>query len=135
MAASSSRKGSALRRASMPGAPAKEAPQDLRAGRTLNEYLMDPPDAEGVIFFIHGAMGHLHQWDAQLTHFSKRKHRLRVVAWDAYGCGDSDKPDTWSAYAEDELLADARAIWDKYFMEGKRNILVGHSFGSALAVR
>lgn len=129
------RGGSVERKDSAPAAPAREAPACLRGDRTLNEYVVDPAEADGVMFFLHGALSNLHVWDAQLRHFSKRKQRLRVVAWDAYGCGDSDKPDTWKAYDEEELLQDARAMWDKYYMEGKRNVIVGHSFGSALAVR
>jgi len=100
----------------------------------LQRLIIDPAEAEATIFFIHDTLTHLHQWDAQLVHF-RRKRSFRVVAYDAIGCGASAKPQSKESYAEDQLLDDFLELWKMHFMEGKVNIIVGHGYGSVIAVR
>eukprot|EP00961_Rhodomonas_salina_P148520 1999399-Rhodomonas_salina.1 len=83
-----------------------------------------------------------------------------IVAWDMYGCGKSPKPYEWDAYSHKEqyqasapeahkkgqkdclmsgpnrvLFAnqDLLTIYDTY--AGKRNIVVGHSYGSSMSLQ
>jgi pimeloyl-ACP methyl ester carboxylesterase len=100
----------------------------------LQRLIIDPAEAEATIFFIHDTLTHLHQWDAQLKHF-RRKRSFRVIAYDALGCGGSSKPEAKDAYSEDELLEDFLELWRQHFMEGKVNVIVGHGYGDVMAVR
>ncbi|PIK56716.1 putative abhydrolase domain-containing protein 8 [Apostichopus japonicus] len=54
---------------------------------------------------------------------------FEVVAPDLFGHGFSDAPRRESAYSFYELAEDTLAIFDKYCK--KRNILIGHSYGSS----
>jgi pimeloyl-ACP methyl ester carboxylesterase len=45
----------------------------------------------------------------------------------------SPKPDDWATYHEEELFLDLAALFDRF--AGPRNVLVGHSFGTALVTR
>jgi pimeloyl-ACP methyl ester carboxylesterase len=60
-----------------------------------------------------------------------------VVVFDAFGCGRSPKPRAWAAYATEALLEDACALFAASAAAGGdgRALVVGHSFGTALALR
>ncbi|CAE7838361.1 ABHD8 [Symbiodinium sp. CCMP2592] len=59
-----------------------------------------------------------------------------IVTFDWYGCGGSDKPDSWSAYSFDELLADLIEVWKLAAACGTGpHFVAGHSFGTHLVIR
>jgi len=51
--------------------------------------------------------------------------------YDALGCGGSEKPHVYSDYTSQSLCEDALVVYHKY--STKRNIIVGHSFGTCIA--
>jgi esterase len=81
------------------------------------------PDA----LLLHGIAHAGRQWDFFARAVDRR---LRLVAPDARGHGDSAKPAT--AYAPADFVADVRAILDGLGLA--RVVLVGHSMGGAHAV-
>lgn len=87
------------------------------------------------VFFFHGSMATWKQFDYLIGHF---RNKCNVVAYDAYGCGDSDKPQDplfWrtSHYSPEELTNDAIDIFNAYATE--YNIMIGHSFGTAIVAK
>lgn len=83
------------------------------------------------IFFMHGSMATRRQFED--VYSSAALVKYNIVAYDALGCGASEKPRDWNAYSTDRLTEDAITIFKKYAT--KENILVGHSFGSSLVAR
>lgn len=77
--------------------------------------------------FLHGFGGDARQWRFQLREFAVNN---RVVALDLRGHGQSDRPG--SGYTMDRLLDDVIGALDVLGIAGKF-ILVGHSFGGAIA--
>ena len=88
------------------------------------EWPGDPPPA----LLLHGIGNYGRYWDA-LAH--EIRGRLRLVAPDARGHGDSGKPDR--GYTSAELVADALAVLDTLAVE--RALVVGHSMGGTHALR
>lgn len=86
-----------------------------------------PRAAERALVFIHGFGGYAMQWEQQLVEFADKN---RVVAPDLRGHGLSDRPA--SQYTVDELVGDIERIVDALGLP-PRFILLGHSFGGALA--
>jgi pimeloyl-ACP methyl ester carboxylesterase len=140
----------------------------VRPGRTLHvvvhSKLVQPlhqpqqPPSPLTLVFVHGSMAHHGQFAAQVAAAAAHPAVARVVAYDAFGCGASDKPDApdaWGAYAEAELLADLHALVERYAGVGvgagaggahgheapppqppsPRLLLCGHSFGTNLALQ
>lgn len=104
---------------------------EVRPGRALSLAVQEPPgEAPWSIFFVHGAGGNKDQWRYQWHQLADSGHRL--VAWDLLGHGASDRPKDPAAYAWDELVEDYLAVLRAY--RGRRNLLVGHSFGTALTL-
>lgn len=86
-----------------------------------------PRAAEHTLLFIHGFGGHALQWAKQLTAFAEK---YRVVAPDLRGHGLSDHPP--SAYTMPELIGDLERLMEQLNLP-KQFIVVGHSFGGAIA--
>ena len=87
----------------------------------------DHPGAAPDVLLLHG-IGHAgREWDVFAEAVDSR---LRLIAPDARGHGDSAKPE--DAYAPDDFVADVVAILDG--LELPRVVLVGHSMGGAHAV-
>ena len=90
----------------------------------------DSSDQHTTIFFIHGSMG-------SLTHFSdiiiSFQGRVNIVAYDTIGCGGSDKPHDYEEYSTQSLTNNAIEIFDQFCTA--KNILVGHSYGTAQIAR
>ena len=107
---------------------------EIRPGRSISVYdsFSETPDAlpEKTVFFFHGSMAHMDQYDAQIKEF--RSETTRVIAYDALGCGSSSKPRDYDAYATEELLEDAKTVFSVYGSRGKTNVLVGHSYGTTV---
>jgi len=90
------------------------------------DYPGDPPDT----LLLHGVGGMGRMWDFFAAAVGGR---LRMIAPDARGHGDSVKPPvTDSSYAAEAFVADAAAILDAYGLQ--RVFLVGHSMGGGHAV-
>lgn len=87
-------------------------------------------DRDVTIFFIHGSMGSLTQYNDLIAFYKGRAH---VVAYDTMGCGDSEKPLSNGEYSTDSLTANSIEIFEKYATA--QNILVGHSYGTAQVAR
>lgn len=83
--------------------------------------------AERTLLFVHGFGGYAMQWEHQMVAFAERN---RVVALDLRGHGWSDRPA--GAYSTDELLHDIESVVDALRLP-PRFVLIGHSFGGALA--
>ena len=81
------------------------------------------------VFFFHGVGGSAEIWRKQMTFFHIRGYR--TVAPDLLGHGESSKPYRTSAYSFNNLGRDMLKIYDLF--QGKRNILVGHSYGASFA--
>jgi pimeloyl-ACP methyl ester carboxylesterase len=116
---------------------------EIRAGRVISLLHLQRPDPNSnetfhsdiTMFFYHGAMASWTQFEDLIVYY---RNRFNIVAYDALGCGNSDKPVDpliWgdSHYTSDQLMHDAVAVFAAFATE--RNILVGHSFGSAIVAR
>jgi len=105
--------------------------QDVWAGSQANIRLsvidVQPERPARTLVFLHGFGGWATQWRRQLQFFSDSN---RSIAPDLRGHGLSDKPA--SSYSMDELLADLDAVLAA-LQAPERFVLLGHSFGGALA--
>ncbi|HJW91451.1 MAG TPA: alpha/beta fold hydrolase [Anaerolineales bacterium] len=88
---------------------------------------ISPDSPKHTLVFLHGYGGQAKQWEYQLQEFSFSN---RVIALDLRGHGRSDKPDC--QYTMPLLLRDLEIALAELNV-GERFILVGHSFGGAIA--
>ena len=88
------------------------------------EWPGDPPPT----LLLHGIGNYARYWDFFAAEIAGR---LRLVATDARGHGESGKPA--EGYTPDEFVADAVAVLDALAIE--RAMLVGHSMGGTHAIR
>lgn len=79
------------------------------------------------IIFLHGYGGQALQWEHQLRQFSFNN---RVIAPDLRGHGRSDQPD--ANYTMTQMIQDLEAALDELAVSSNF-VLVGHSFGGAIA--
>lgn len=86
-----------------------------------------PENPIGTIVFVHGFGGYAMQWKNQLKDFSDT---YRVIAYDLRGHDRSDAP--YSRYDMDEMQADLDALIAGLEVKAPF-VLVGHSFGGAIA--
>ncbi len=88
---------------------------------------ISPDRPNHTILFLHGYGGQAHQWQFQLQEFSFSN---RVIALDLRGHGRSDKPSSGYSMAsiqrDLEIALQELAVADRF-------VLVGHSFGGAVA--
>lgn len=112
---------------------------EVRPGRRIymreNKDISADDKKETTIFFIHGSMASFKQFDSLIQEYEQH---FNVVAYDALGCGRSDKPADpliWgeSHYTCNNLLLDFIEIWQRF--STAKNIIIGHSFGTALAAK
>ena len=82
---------------------------------------------ERKVFFVHGVGGSADIWKHQMIFFTSRGYE--TVALDLLGHGKSSKPRSSESYSFDNLAKDVLQIFDLF--QGKRNILVGHSYGAS----
>ena len=89
-----------------------------------------------VVLFIHGSCARMGQWDHQISEMSSKGHR--VVAYDALGCGQSDKPDQLHLYKPSKFVDTADHIIQSVILPCPKRkskvVLVGHSFGTYVAI-
>lgn len=86
-----------------------------------------PDLPQKTIVFLHGFGGQATQWHYQLEHFALAQ---RVIALDLRGHGRADKPA--GDYTMPALLHDLEVALER-LQAPERFVLVGHSFGGALA--
>ncbi|HMN27637.1 MAG TPA: alpha/beta fold hydrolase, partial [Caldilineaceae bacterium] len=86
-----------------------------------------PAAAQKTLVLLHGFGGEARQWRYQIQHFAESQ---RVIAFDLRGHGHADKP--VGPYHMEQILGDLEAAIAQLKIDG-RVILVGHSFGGALA--
>ena len=103
---------------------------EVRPGRLMNLGVYDNPTSSATIFLIHGMGGRAAQWREQITIL--QKHYTLIVP-DLLGHGASTKPIPGgnNPYSFLDFYQDLKIIFDKY--AGKQNIIIGHSYGGALA--
>ncbi|MBI4770173.1 MAG: alpha/beta fold hydrolase, partial [Chloroflexi bacterium] len=89
---------------------------------------ISPDRPQRTFVFLHGFGGQAAQWVNQPRKFSVEN---RVIAPDLRGHGRSDKPSGW--YSMAQLRDDLRMIL-KMLDVNEKVVLVGHSFGGAIAV-
>jgi long-chain acyl-CoA synthetase len=88
---------------------------------------ISPDWPQRTFVFLHGFGGQARQWHYQLHYFALQN---RVIAVDLRGHGLSDKPST--GYEMPRLLADLEAVFNALEVR-QPVVLVGHSFGGAIA--
>lgn len=104
---------------------------EIRPGRWISLAFREPVSPQrSVLFFVHGGGGNKDQWRYQWRAMVAQGYG--VVAWDLLGHGASDKPRVAAAYAWDALVADLLAVFARF--GGVDNLLVAHSFGTALGL-
>jgi esterase len=86
-----------------------------------------PADAPATLL-LHGIGNYARYWDFFAAAVAGR---LRLIATDARGHGESGKPA--DGYAPEEFVADALAVLDTLAIE--RALIVGHSMGGTHAIR
>lgn len=102
--------------------------EEIRPGRRLHVAVRDR-GADTTLFFVHGGGGNKEQWRFQ---WRLENAGCNLVAWDAIGHGRSPRPRDLAAYDGAELVADARAVLERY--KTVRSILVAHSYGARVAL-
>ena len=102
---------------------------ELRLGSGLRLHYTESGRPDGTpALLLHGWPDSAFSYSRALAHLPDR---IRAVAIDQRGFGDSDRPE--SGYTIPELADDAVAVLDALGIE--RAVLVGHSFGSFVARR
>lgn len=69
----------------------------------------------------------------KLAPFLKKKNYM-AEGFDAFGCGQSDKPKLKYAYAEQELQDDLNAVYQKA-KHPSCNFIIGHSYGTSQVIK
>ena len=105
---------------------------EIRPGRKINIFTMIDKNIDLTIFFYHGSMATLKQFSSIIS-LIKEKLPANIIAYDALGCGKSERPNNYSAYSTEELLLDAIEVF-KLFSTNK-SILIGHSFGTSILAK
>lgn len=103
---------------------------EVRPGRRLAVAQTGADNAEPTVLLVHGAGGHQDQW--RYVWSSLAAAGLRVVALDLPGHGVSPCPRSPAAYRGTELVADLRAVFERY--AGHRTVIVAHSYGARLTL-
>ncbi|MEE9399901.1 MAG: alpha/beta hydrolase [Dehalococcoidales bacterium] len=79
--------------------------------------------------WAHGLGQTWHGWDGVMTFF---QDHYRVIAYDARGHGQSEKPDRPEAYSQDIMVQDMRGVMDALGIT--QAIVGGHSMGANVAL-
>lgn len=98
-------------------------------GRRLAVSVLDKP-GETTLFFVHGLGGNRQQWRFQWGRFSHEN--VKLVAWDAFGHGESARSRHEQAFASSYAVQDLAAILKAHPSE--KRIIVAHSFGCRLTL-
>src|SRR5580693_3351416 len=103
---------------------------EIRPNRHIHLSLYRHPTSPQTVFLIHGLGGRSEQWREQIPLL---KENYTIVAADLLGHGKSAKPtaNMKKTYSFSEFDLDLQTLFHKY--SGERNIIIGHSYGGALA--
>jgi pimeloyl-ACP methyl ester carboxylesterase len=104
---------------------------EIRPGRTLTITIHKNEQSKKTAFLIHGLGGRPDQWKEQITIL---KENYTLIIPHLLGHGDSPKPepDNSNPYSFAEMSQDVQAIFKQF--KSEENIVLGHSYGGALAV-
>ena len=112
---------------------------ELRPGRRLAVHQNNPRlkqnDHTHTLIFVHGSCASLLQWKAQIRTFQDAN--FHTIAYDAYGCGRSPKPNSWEAYSSDQHVQDLKAIVRKFAgtSPASKTFIIAHSAGCSWALQ
>jgi pimeloyl-ACP methyl ester carboxylesterase len=104
---------------------------EVRPGRTLHVVVEENPASDTTLFLIHGLGGRGNQWRKQIK-FLKNQYSLVVPDLLGHGKSDKPKPGKTNPYAFVEFAQDLQVLLNKF--TDKKNVVIGHSYGGALAV-
>ena len=79
--------------------------------------------------WAHGLGGSWQAWEGVMDSL---KDRYRVIAYDARGHGQTEKPDRPEAYSQDIMVEDMRGLMDA--LDINKTIVGGHSMGANVAL-
>lgn len=104
---------------------------EIRPGRTINVYIEQHPTNDATAFLFHGLGGYGGQWREQ---FDFLKENYTLIVPDLFGHGASDKirPSYDNPYSFEELDLDLQTLFNHFSSD--TNIILGHSYGAALAL-
>lgn len=73
-----------------------ETKEEIRDNRhiALFKHIVTGDNVDTTIFLIHGSMATYRQFEEIIQYF-KDKFPVNLIAYDAYGCGRSDRPRDW----------------------------------------
>jgi long-chain acyl-CoA synthetase len=100
---------------------------EVEPGVTISYIDVAPERPLRTFILLHGFGGNATQWQYQIETFAQHNH---VLAIDIRGHGHSSRPE--SGYDMERLVVDIIAVLDHRNMR-QRVVLIGHSFGVALA--
>jgi pimeloyl-ACP methyl ester carboxylesterase len=103
---------------------------EIRPGRLINVAIYDNPTSTATIFLIHGMGGRSAQWRNQIAAL-QGKYTLIVPDLLGHGASTKPTPNRNNPYNFLDFYQDLKILFDKY--AGKQNIVIGHSYGGALA--
>lgn len=98
-------------------------------GARLSVLELRMPAPKGVVFYLHGNAGSLQSWFVTADFYRQANYDLVMMDYRGYG------KSTGRIESEAQLLADARAVWDRFSprYHGRRVVFFGRSLGSGLA--
>jgi len=103
---------------------------EIRPGRFLTLNIFKNSSSQFTTFFIHGLGGRADQWREQIK-VLRDQHTLIIPHILGHGSSQKPKPILSNPYSFYELDQDLAALFNQY--RGKKNIILGHSYGGVLA--
>lgn len=102
---------------------------EVRPGRMINLLTYPMPASDTTVFFFHGLGGRAEQWHEQI---GLLKGKYTLIIPDLLGHGKSEKPiASNNPYSFSDFDQDIHALFNRYAT--RKNIVIGHSYGGALA--
>lgn len=125
--------------------PGKKLPDDFRfelsmpftehmievEGGAINALHFQQPDADGVVFFLHGNGGNLDGWTENIEWYQRNNYDLFIIDYRGYG------KSLGRITSQQQLMDDVRAAWRvmQPHYPDKPIVLYGRSLGAALAAQ
>lgn len=104
----------------------------LAGSRSLSVRQIKPENPSSLTFFlVHGSMASKSQYDDLIRRLTSLP--ANIIAFDALGCGESSKPHVTDDYSTPNMVAELIQVFDKYAT--RKNILIGHSYGTSQIAR
>jgi len=102
------------------------SPANNLANVQMTEVDLSTPK-QPALFFIHGISGSSDVWKCQLDFFHSLGYE--IVAPDLLGHGYSSAPYNAKLYYFESLAQDLLTVFDHFFQEGRRVVIIGHGYG------